>query len=85
MHTWLKIGNDNVGEIGMHDRMPDKNCSYGDGVSVSVGFGNANVAKTAFDILKEGSANAFAMEDVGFCEYYGTVTDRFGVNWILMY
>jgi|GEM_PF-2458743 len=85
MHTWLKIGNDNVGEIGMHDRMPDKNCSYGDGVSVSVELASADAVRTAFDILKEGGVIGVAPESVFFSECYCEVRDRFGVNWIMMY
>jgi len=85
MHTWLKIGNDAIGEIGMHDRLPDKSCSYGDGVSVSVGLGSADAVKVAYDILKEDGKVIDALEAVFFSEAYCEVRDKFGVNWIMMY
>lgn len=85
MHTWLKIGNDNIGEIGMHDRMPDKKCSYSDGVSVSVELASADAVRTAFDHLKEGGVIGVAPESVFFSECYCEVKDKFGVNWIIMY
>jgi len=85
MHTWLKIGNDAVGEIGMHDRMPDNKCSYGDGVSVSLGLASADAVITAFNILKEGGKIGIAPETVFFSECYCEVMDKFGISWILMY
>ncbi|MCL1786375.1 MAG: hypothetical protein FWG38_00195, partial [Defluviitaleaceae bacterium] len=85
MHTWLKIGNDAVGEIGMHDRLPDNQCSAGDGVSVSVGLGSADAVRTAFGVLKEGGVVGIAPEPAFFSECYCEVKDRFGVNWIMMY
>ena len=85
MHTWLKIGNDAIGEIGMHDRMPDNKCSYGDGVSVSVGLSSADAVRTAFDVLKEGGVIGVAPEPAFFSECYCEVRDKFGINWIMMY
>ena len=85
MHTWLKIGNDAIGEIGMHDRTPDRKCSYGDGVSVSVGLGSADAVRAAYDVLKEGGVVSVAPETVFFSECYCEVRDKFGVNWIMMY
>jgi len=85
MHTWLKIGNDAIGEIGMHDREPGNECSYGDGVSVSVGLGSADAVKAAFDVLKEGGKVGTAPETVFFSECYCEVSDKYGVNWIMMY
>ena len=85
MHTWLKIGNDAIGEIGMHDRIPDRKCSYGDGVSVSVGLGSADAVRSAFNVLKEGGEVGVAPETVFFSEMYCEVKDKFGISWILMY
>jgi len=85
MHTWLKLGDDTIGEIGMHDRMPDRKCSYGDGVSISVGLGSADALRIAFDILKEGGEIGVAPETVFFSECYCEVKDKFGINWIMMY
>lgn len=33
MNAWLKLGNDEIGTIGMCDRLPDTRCCYGDGVT----------------------------------------------------
>jgi len=85
MHTWLKIGNDAIGEIGMHDRLPDNKCTYGDGVSVSLGLSSADAVKTAFNVLKEGGKVGTAPETVFFSECYCEVQDKFGVSWILMF
>jgi len=85
LHAWLKLGNDPIGEIGMHDRMPGRECSYGDGVSVSVGLGSADAVKTAFDVMKEGGEIRVAPETNFFCECYCEVKDKYGVSWIMMY
>jgi len=85
MHTWLKIGNDAIGEIGMHDRITDKKCCYGDGVSVSVGLGSADAVRTAFETLKEGGEIGVAPEPTFFSECYCEVRDKYGVNWIMQY
>ena len=85
LHTWLKLGHDPIGEIGMHDRMPGKECSYGDGVSVSMGLGSVDAVKAAFDVLKEGGEVGVAPGTNFFCECYCEVKDKFGVSWIMMY
>ena len=85
MHTWLKIGDDEIGEIGMHDRNPNRKCIYGDGVSISVGLGSAEAVKVAYDVLKEDGEVIVAPETVFFSECYCEVTDKFGINWIMMY
>ena len=85
MHTWLKLGDDAVGEIGMHDRTPDRQCSYGDGVSVSVGLTSADAVRAAFEVLKEGGEVSVAPETTFFSECYCEVRDKFGINWIMMY
>lgn len=85
LHTWLKLGDDEIGEIGMHDRTPDRECCYGDGVSVSVGLGSADAVRTAFDVLKEGGEVGVEPETAFFCECYCEVKDKYGVSWILMY
>ena len=84
MHTWLKIGKDAVGEIGMHDRLPDKKSTYGDGVSVSIGLSSADEVRAAFDVLKEGGKVGVAPDTVFFSETYCEVKDKFGINWILI-
>lgn len=67
LHTWLKLGNDPIGEIGVADRLPGRECSHGDGVSVSVGLDSADAVRSAFDVLKEGGkvgvANFCVRED----------------------
>jgi len=85
MHTWLKIGNDAIGEIGMHDRMPDNQSTYGDGVSISVGLGSTDAVKLAFNTLKEGGVIGIAPATNFFSECYCEVKDKFGINWIMMY
>lgn len=85
LHTWLKLGDDAIGEIGMHDRTPDRKCSYGDGTSVSIGLGSANAVKAAFDILKVGGEIGVAPETVFYSECYCEVRDKFGIYWIMMY
>ena len=85
MHTWLKLGNDEIGTIGMHDRMPDNKCNYGDGVAVHVSLESANAIQSAFDVLKDGGKISTAPDAVFFSECYCEVTDKFGVSWILMF
>jgi len=85
LHTWLKLGNDPIGTVGMSDRPPGNKCSYGDGVTVHVSFGSADAIKTAYDILKQDGEVVSALEAVFFSECYCEVKDKFGVSWTLMY
>jgi len=85
MHTWLKLGDDPIGTIGMGDRLPNKKCSYGDGVAVHVGLGSADAVRAAFIVLQEGGKVSAAPGSSFFSECYCDVTDRFGVSWVLMY
>jgi PhnB protein len=85
MHTWLKMSNDAIGDIGMHDRSPNNKCNYGDGASVAVDLGSTGAVRAAFSVLKEGGEVGAEPEAVFFSECYCEVKDRFGINWILMY
>ena len=85
MHTWLRLGNDPIGEIGMHDRVPSNPSSCGDAVSISVGLASAEAVHAAFDTLKTGGTIITAPVKEHFCDCFGEVRDKFGVNWILMY
>lgn len=85
MNTWLKLGNDEIGTIGMCDRISDAACSYGSGVALHVSLGSSDAVRAAFDVLKEDGTVHVAPGTVFFSECYGEVKDKFGVNWILMY
>ena len=85
MNAWLKLGNDEIGTIGMCDRLPDTRCVYGDGVAVHVSLGSADAVRTAFSILKDGGEISVSPEKVFYSECYCEVTDKFGIKWILMY
>lgn len=85
MNAWLKLGNDEVGTIGMCDRVPEKRCYYGDGMSVHVSLGSADAVTTSFNVLKEGGTVVVAPGTVFFCECYCEVRDQFGISWILMF
>ena len=84
-HVFFKVGSDPLGEIGMHDRKPGRECVYGDGVSVSVGLDSAEAVRAVYEILRDGGETIVAPEKTYFMDCYCEVKDRFGVNWILMY
>lgn len=85
MNTWLKLDNDEIGTIGMCDRLPDPKYEFGNGMSLHVSLGSADAVCTAFDILKEDGTVIVAPGTVFFSECYCEVRDKFGVSWILMY
>lgn len=85
MHTWLKLGNDEIGTIGMSDRLPDYPCGYGDGMVVHVSLGSSDAVRAAFSALREGGEVIAEPKTTFFCECCCEVKDRFGVNWCLMY
>jgi len=85
MHTWLKLGNDPIGEIGMHDKVSNVPGNYGDAVSLSIALASADAVHTAFNTLKTGGTVISTPTKEHFCECFCEVRDRFGVNWTLMY
>ena len=86
MHTWLKVGDDPIGTIGMADTLPGNECSYGDGVVIHIGLESADAVKAVFEVLKEGGEVYMELQQTFFSEWYGMVKDKFGVYWqILQY
>ena len=82
MHARFMLGND---AIGLHDRTPDKKCSYGDGVAVHIGLDSADAVKAAFDVLKGGGEVGQEPGEVFFSQCFCEVKDKFGISWILSY
>ena len=85
MHTWLKLGNDSIGNIGMHDKISGEPCNFGDNVFIHVSLGSADAVRTAFDVLKEGGVAGNAPHAEFFTECICDVKDKFGINWFVMY
>jgi len=85
MHTWLKLGNDSIGNIGMHDKISGEPCNFGDNVFIHVSLDSADAVRAAFDVLKEGGVVGNAPHAEFFTECICDVKDKFGVNWFIMY
>jgi PhnB protein len=82
MHAQLTLGGD---AIYLCDTTPDNPCNFSNGLSVHVSFGSEDALKAAFDVLKQGGEAGMEPERTFWAQCFGTVTDKFGVSWMLSF
>ncbi|MDR2939504.1 MAG: VOC family protein [Clostridiales bacterium] len=80
MHAQFSLGSE---EILFCDVPPGSDVNFGNGLSISVGFDNAGQAKSAFDALKVGGVVDMDLQETFWSKCFGTLTDKFGVNWMI--
>lgn len=79
MHASMRIGNTTV--------MASDGCGEGPrpaGFSLAVSVDTAGEATRMFDALADGGTVGMPLERTFWSPLYGTVTDRFGVSWMVM-
>ena len=78
MHAQFEVG----GEIIMFcDTPPENPIEVGDNIVIMVEFDDADTAKGAFDILKEGGEVYMELQETFWSKCFGSLTDKFGINW----
>ncbi len=79
MHSTLKVGD---GQIYLSDDW-GANSPPMDGTSVMMEFDTAAEARRVFDRLSEGGAVRMPFEPTFWSAGFGTLTDRFGIRWMV--
>jgi len=79
MHSTLVLGNGNI----MCADYPYKT-TPGDNVFVIPPLKTVKDVKKAWEVLKEGAKITEDLAPCFFAEIYGTLRDKYGINWMLM-
>ena len=78
MHAQLEIGGAMIMLADMPPEYPVKN---GSNIAVMAEFDNADAAKSAFDVLKEGGEVSMELQETFWSKCFGSLTDKFGIIW----
>ncbi len=79
MHARMKIGD---GELMASDNIMDESPAMA-GASVMLSFPTAAEGKAVFDKLADGGAIQMDWEPTFWSAGFGTLTDRFGIRWMI--
>ncbi|MVT09556.1 VOC family protein [Chitinophaga tropicalis] len=82
MHVELRIlgvhtlmGTDSIGSCGMQT-------TSGNNMHVNLDPGTRAETKRIFDRLKEGGNVTMELQDMFWGDYFGSLTDKYGINWM---
>src|SRR4051812_45733273 len=81
MHMCIAVAGEN--NIFMADAMEP--FTPGSGISLSIAYNTEAEAREAFEKLSAGGNVKFPFEFQPFGIFYGELTDKFGVSWMLTY
>ena len=81
MHATIEIER---GQLYLSDCPPEHKVTFGNAVSVTLELESADKIHAAFKILAEGGSVHMEPQKSFFSECFGMLTDKFGVNWMLM-
>ncbi|MGE7836571.1 VOC family protein [Viridibacillus arvi] len=82
MHTRLNILGSNV---MFSDVFPGSPFILGNNVSLAVVSDNEEQLKSAFEALKVGGKVAMELQETFFSKCYGSLKDKFGIEWQISY
>ncbi|KOO52543.1 VOC family protein [Viridibacillus arvi] len=82
MHTRLNILGSNV---MFSDVFPGSPFIVGNNVSLAVVSDNEEQLKSAFEALKVGGKVAMELQETFFSKCYGSLKDKFGIEWQISY
>jgi len=78
MHAQFELG----GEIIMFaDMPPEYAVKNGTNIAIMAEFDKIEIAKSAFEALKEGGKVDMEMQETFWSKCFGSLTDKFGVIW----
>jgi len=69
--------------VFMADVPPDMPLNFGNGMSISVELDSIDSVKSAFNALKEGGSVTMELQQTFWSKYFGSLQDKFGVNWMI--
>lgn len=81
MHACLTNRSDYT--VFMADVPPDMATKFGTGMAISVELDSKESVESAFNVLKEGGTVSMELQKTFWSPYFGSLTDKFGVEWLL--
>ena len=81
MHACLTNRNDYT--IYLCDMPPETSSSFGNGMSISVELDSKEKVQSAFEVLKEHGAVGMDPQQTFWSPYFASLTDQFGVAWMI--
>ncbi|MXN91039.1 VOC family protein [Flavobacterium sp. Sd200] len=83
MHIALPIGNNVIMGTDVPESMPQ--VTFGTSISLSVNVESREEADRVYKGLSEGGKEIMPMQDMFWGDYYGQLTDKFGIQWMVSY
>jgi PhnB protein len=80
MHACLTNRKDYT--VFLSDMPPNMSTKFGNGMSIFVELDSVEKVDFAFDTLKEAGKVTMPLGPTFWSKYFGSVEDRFGVNWL---
>ena len=81
MHACLTNRKDYT--VFMADVPPNMSTSFGNGMSISVELDSIDSVTSAFNSLKVGGTVTMELQQTFWSKYFGSLQDKFGVNWMI--
>ena len=78
MHAQFTLGG---GMVMLCDTPPEYPVQIGNNIGIMVEFNNADTAKAAFEVLREGGKVDMEMQETFWSKCFGSLTDKFGITW----
>jgi PhnB protein len=78
MHAQFELGG---AVVMLCDMPPETPANVGDNIAIMAEFDNADIAKAAFAVLREGGEVGMELQKTFWSECFGSLTDRFGISW----
>lgn len=85
MHAAIRIGDDTLMATDSLPSMGFPEVKHGNGSYVSVNLATKEEADRVFAALSEGATIEMAMADMFWGDYFGSLRDRYGVGWMIVY
>jgi PhnB protein len=78
MHAQFELGG---AMVMLCDVPPETPVNVGENIAIMAEFDNADIAKAAFEALREGGEVGMELQKTFWSECFGSLTDQFGINW----
>src|SRR5262245_58993284 len=83
MHVSLPISKETILMGCDNAELQGKGTVVGDNISISIDTDSKEEANKLFTVLSDGAKIKMPMEQTFWGAYFGVLTDRFGINWLI--
>ena len=83
MHCWLQVGDQAIMGSDMHSAWATKINEPKNGFDVTLHFDSIDEGRRVFEALSKGGTVAMAFGETFWAPGFGTLTDRFGIPWMV--